>query len=111
MRREHRQTLWAHFLTIALGAWLATSPAILGYQSAALAASDIRCGLLVMIFGAFSLSWRMGWARLANGAIGVYLLFAPLLFWAPTAAERSGWKGRCRSPRRRKSQRTRSGIG
>lgn len=86
VRGEHRQNLWAHFLTIALGAWLASSPPILGYESVALAASDIASGLLVMFFGALSLSWRMGWARLANAAVGVYLLFAPLLFWAPTAA-------------------------
>jgi nucleoside-diphosphate-sugar epimerase len=85
-RREHRDNLWAHFLTIALGTWLVTSPATLGYQSAALITSDIACGAMVMLFGALSLSWRMAWARLANGAIGVYLLFAPLLFWAPTAA-------------------------
>jgi len=87
VRREHRQNLWAHFLTIALGAWLLTSPPTLGYQSAALALSDMVCGILVMAFAALSLSWRMPWARMANGAIGVYLLFAPLLFWAPTAAE------------------------
>lgn len=86
VRREHRRNLWAHFLTIALGGWLVTGPPILGYQSAALAVSDIVCGLLVIGFAALSLSWRMPWARMANGAIGVYLLFAPLIFWAPTAA-------------------------
>jgi hypothetical protein len=86
VRRDHRQNLWAHFLTIALGAWLLTSRPTLGYESAILAASDMVCGVLIMAFAALSLSWRMPWARMANGVIGVYLLFAPLLFWAPTAA-------------------------
>jgi uncharacterized membrane protein len=86
VRGEHRQNLWAHFLTIGLGAWLLSSPPTLGYESAALATSDIACGILVMAFAALSLSWRLAWARLANGVIGVYLLFAPLLFWAPGAA-------------------------
>jgi len=86
IRGEHRRYLWAHFLTVALGAWLITSPPILGYQSAAMAISDIVCGVLVIAFAALSLSWHMAWARLLNGLLGVYLLFAPLMFWAPTAA-------------------------
>ncbi len=85
-RREHRQNLWAHFLTIALGSWLVTSPPILGYQATALAISDIAAGALLVLTGALSLSWRMAWARLLSGLIGFYLLFAPLIFWAPTAA-------------------------
>lgn len=85
-RTEHRRNLWAHFLTMGLGSWLMTSPPILGYESTALAASDIACGALVLILGFVSLSWKHSWARAANGAIGCYLLFAPLVFWAPTAA-------------------------
>jgi nucleoside-diphosphate-sugar epimerase len=86
IRESHAQNLWAPFLTMGLGSWLITSPAILGYASAALAASDIVCGTLVVLFGFASLSWRYPWARAANGLIGVYLLCAPLIFWAPTAA-------------------------
>src|SRR5690606_28851805 len=85
-RREHRRNLWAHFATIALGFWLATSPPILGYQASAMAWSDLFAGLLVVATGSLSLSWHMAWARLVTGAVGMLLLFAPLFFWAPTAA-------------------------
>jgi nucleoside-diphosphate-sugar epimerase/uncharacterized membrane protein len=85
LRKEHRQYLWAHFLTIALGTWLVTSPPTFGYQSTPLAISDIVSGTLIALFASMSLSWRMPWARLLSGLTGFYLLFAPLIFWAPTA--------------------------
>lgn len=85
-RQEHRRTLWAHFVTLGLGFWLLTSPFALDYQSVWLVWSDVLSGLLVMLFATLSLSWRMGWARWANVVVGIWLLSAPLVFWAPTAA-------------------------
>lgn len=85
-RSRHRQNLWAHWLAIGMGSWLVTSPPILNYESTALAISDVICGLLITLFGFASLSWKREWARAANGLIGIYLLFAPLIFWAPTAS-------------------------
>jgi len=85
-REAHYRTQWAHFVNIGLGAWLVTSPAILGYADARMTANDIVSGALVMALAFASLSWRMGWARLATGAVGLWLLFAPLVFWAPSAA-------------------------
>ncbi|WP_424138223.1 NAD-dependent epimerase/dehydratase family protein [Roseomonas chloroacetimidivorans] len=107
---ERRQTRWAHFTNIALGAWLLSSPLVFGieqadevpaavaritaerglpsieWRSAALAWSDGISGLLIMLFAALSLSARFAWAQWANTAVGIWLLFAPLLFWAPSAA-------------------------
>lgn len=85
LRSEHRHSLWAHFMTVALGTWLVTSPPTIGYASTPLAVSDIVCGTLLVLFGALSLSWRIAWARLLSGLTGLYLLFAPLIFWAPGA--------------------------
>lgn len=85
-RKQHWQFLWAHFLNIGLGAWLLTSPPILDYSGTPVGVSDVVCGLLVMLFGFISLSWRHAWARLANSVVGIYLMFAPLLFWTPSAA-------------------------
>ncbi|MCL4798740.1 MAG: NAD-dependent epimerase/dehydratase family protein [Burkholderiales bacterium] len=85
-REAHYGTQWAHFINIGLGAWLATSPATLGYGDSPMAANDLACGLAVMVLAFLSLSWRMGWARLATGAVGLWLLFAPLVFRAPSAA-------------------------
>ncbi len=55
-------------------------------RSLLLARSDMISGLLIMLFGTLSLSPRFSWAQWANTAVGIWLLFAPLLFWAPSAA-------------------------
>ena len=76
----------AHFFAaIILGAWLITSPSALGYQSAALAWSDIISGLLIIAFATVTLARQSAWAPWANSLVGVWLLFAPLVFWAPSA--------------------------
>ena len=85
-RREHAQHLWAHFLNIGLGMWLMTSPPILGYPDQAMMLNDLISGTLVLVFGTLSLSSHFAWARVVTASVGVWLLFAPLVFWAPTAA-------------------------
>ena len=80
-------TPWAHFFAaIILGAWLITSPFSLGYRSMALTWSDAISGTLVILFAAITLVRRSPWAPWASSLVGVWLLFAPLVFWAPTAA-------------------------
>ncbi|HET9462920.1 MAG TPA: NAD-dependent epimerase/dehydratase family protein, partial [Thiobacillus sp.] len=86
VRLQHGQNLWAHFLNLGLGLWLITSPSILGYPDWPMTLSDMASGVLVLLFSVLSLSRHMAWARFANATVGVWLLFAPLLFWAPTAA-------------------------
>ncbi|MGH8078257.1 MAG: NAD-dependent epimerase/dehydratase family protein, partial [Lysobacter sp.] len=110
MRKMHFDMLWVHYLNLLLGAWLATSPFVFGafgqesfsetilrvteerglwepeLRSSMLAWSDVISGLLIMGFSVMSLSPRLAWAQWANAAAGVWLLFAPLLFWAPSAA-------------------------
>jgi nucleoside-diphosphate-sugar epimerase/uncharacterized membrane protein len=85
-RAEHRRNLWAHFLNLGLGTWLITAPATLGYASRALVWSDVLSGVALIALAFVSLSWRWPIARWGCAAIGVWLLFAPLVFWAPTAA-------------------------
>ncbi len=85
-RQAHRSSLWAHFLNMGLALWLITSPVTLGYESQAMIWSDIISGLVLFIFALMSLSWRLGFARWICGAVGLWLLGAPLIFWAPTAA-------------------------
>ncbi|PMR75192.1 vitamin K epoxide reductase family protein [Billgrantia endophytica] len=85
-QRQHYQNLWAHFANMALGAWLVTSPAILGYTTSGMIYSEIVSGLLLMMFAAISLSWKNSWARWVCAVVGLWLLFAPLLFWTESAA-------------------------
>lgn len=110
MRRMHFQMQWVHWLAMGLGLWLATAPLAFGtfgqtefssavaqvtqerrlwdpsQRSTLTAWNDVICGLLVMLFAAFSLSPRNGWAPWANAVLGVWLLGAPLVFWTPSAA-------------------------
>lgn len=85
-RREHRQNLWAHFLNMGLAFWLLTAPFILGYESQAMVWSNIGSGIALLILSFTSLSWRFGLVRWLAGGVGFWLLCAPLIFWAPTAA-------------------------
>jgi nucleoside-diphosphate-sugar epimerase len=110
MRQMHFNMLWVHFLNILLGLWLATSPFVFGtfgednfreavlrvteerglwdpaLRSALTAWSGFVSGILIMVFSALSLSPRFSWAPWANTAVGIWLLFAPLIFWTPNAA-------------------------
>ena len=86
----HRQSIaWPHFANMVLGLWLITSVFALGYRSTALQVSDVVSGALVLVLAILSLSHRplvRFWAPWANSLVGLWLLFAPLVFWAPTAA-------------------------
>ncbi|QGX41632.1 vitamin K epoxide reductase family protein [Permianibacter aggregans] len=87
-RATHKEFLWAHVLNIAMGLWLLTSPMTLGYQSTAMMISDLASGVAMLVLGIFALSPKpiLRFSRWALGAVGLWLLFAPLVFWAPTAA-------------------------
>lgn len=110
MDRDEQRASWAHYANIGLGLWLATSPFVFGiadtasvseavaavtaerglptieWRSMALAVSDIATGLLIALFGFLSLSKRTAWfGQWATAFAGLWLFFAPLIFWAPTA--------------------------
>lgn len=74
------------FAVIILGVWLITSPFALDYQSARLTWSDILSGALMIALALVTLVRRPIWAPWAASLVGVWLLFAPLVFKAPTTA-------------------------
>ncbi|MGH8178315.1 MAG: NAD-dependent epimerase/dehydratase family protein [Steroidobacter sp.] len=84
-RAALRENRWAHFANMGLATWLITAPVLVGYQSTLLTWSDVASGVVLLVFALLSLSWRSGWARWVCAAIGVWLLFAPVFLWAPTA--------------------------
>lgn len=109
MARMHHAVLWVHFLVIALGAWLLTSPLQFtlfdpaaagtvhditqerglwepGLRNALTGWSDIASGFLLMFFGTLALSPGFAWAQWGTTLVGLWLLFAPLFFWTPSAA-------------------------
>src|SRR5688572_20464303 len=85
-QKQHAEVLWVHCVNLVLGAWLLSAPATLGYLNPALMWSDVLSGVLILLFAGLSLSPRNLWAPWAVSAVGLWLLFAPLVFWAPTAA-------------------------
>jgi hypothetical protein len=86
MKRPHAMARWVDFVLLGLAAWLVASPATLGNHSAALAWSDVLSGLLLAVLAVLALDTRRGWAAYAATMVGVWLVFAPLVFWAPDAA-------------------------
>lgn len=57
------------------------------WRSTALAVSDVVTGLLIALFGFLSLSNRTAWfGQWASTFAGLWLFFAPLIFWAPSPA-------------------------
>ena len=86
---EHEGAKWPHFANMTLGLWLATGAFALVYGRGALQASDVVSGALVILLAILSVSgsaWLKFWSPWANSLVGVWLLFAPLVFWAPTSA-------------------------
>lgn len=112
MDRDERRARWAHYANIGLGLWLASSPLIydaatsesvagtvlavtaerglpsVEWRATALGISDLVSGLLLAFLGLMSLSAsRKWWAQWGAAFVGIWLLFAPLLFWSPSAAQ------------------------
>lgn len=88
MMEEHfRAQLWTQFATILLGLWLVAAPVTLGYlHEGGQASSDMAAGIALVLLATLSLSYTRGWARWGVTAVGLWLLFAPLMFWTKSAA-------------------------
>lgn len=77
---------WSQVPLLALGLWLILSPFTAGYNSLPLMLNDIISGILVMTLAIIVLRTRRSWAAWANAVLGMWIAFAPVLFWAPDAA-------------------------
>lgn len=82
----HRRYIWTQWLSMLLGAWLATSPWTLGYEGGPAAWNSLATGTLVLLFSLVNLQPNNTYARWANTLLGLWLLFAPLVFWYDAAA-------------------------
>lgn len=85
-RRTHRHNLAGPWTIAALGVWLIASPPTLGRMYDALIWSDIASGVCLALLGLLTLSWRLAWLRWAAAIVGLWVLFAPLVFWTGNAA-------------------------
>ncbi|WEX87592.1 NAD-dependent epimerase/dehydratase family protein [Sinorhizobium garamanticum] len=105
---QHRlRTLWAPLSNVALGLWLVASPMTLGLfdpvgaplppalgheiaeaaiRNARLGVSEIVSGLLVVAFALFGMYRRWSWGQWITTGLGVWIMFAPLVFWTTNSA-------------------------
>ncbi len=112
MDRDERRVRWVYYASIGLGLWLASSPLIydsmttqsvsdaarfvtvdrglpsIEWRAGALSISDFISGLTIALLGALSLQARTKTLAQWGGTfVGLWLLFAPLVFWSPSAAQ------------------------
>ena len=110
LQMHHRQTLWIYWLVVLLGIWMIAAPFALGYLNPgiwvrpsggrgvwfssdthdALRAtlttwSDVVSGLLLVAFGWRALRPNRPVSLWICCFVGIWLSFAPLVLWAPTA--------------------------
>lgn len=81
-----RRWIWRDFANITLGVWLVSSPVTLGYRSGAQVWSDVASGGVIVLLAILTLWPRFDIARWGIAFTGMWLLFAPLVFWTPSAA-------------------------
>lgn len=111
LEQHHRKTLWVPWTVILLGVWLLLSPSAFGYGNPDLWTvpsggrgawlsnqtfdslradlmiwSDVISGALLVILGWRALTPDRPVSRWAACLVGVWLVFAPVVLWAPTAA-------------------------
>jgi len=78
--------VWPQYAIISLGLWLVASTPTLGYESALMGWNGIVSGVVLIALAGLTIYRESGYANYANGFVGLWLVFAPIAFWAPTAA-------------------------
>ena len=107
VERHRTSTLWAPMTNAALGLWLITSPLMLGLfdpvtvalppalgheiaepsvRNMRLGISEMLSGALVVLFALLGIYRRWQWMQWITAAIGIWVMFAPLVFWTTSAA-------------------------
>jgi uncharacterized membrane protein len=114
LEMHHKQTLWVYWTLPLLGIWMMLAPLTFGYlnedlwvdpsggrgpwfaeESTAelqqlrawlMTGSDFVSGLLLIVLGWRTLKPNRPYSLWACCGVGIWLTFAPVLLWAPTAA-------------------------
>lgn len=86
-RQMRRSWLWTNSTLVMLGLWLVSSPFTFQYVNPGMRWSDVISGVLLAVFATAAISPRFDFiGRWGAAFVGTWLQFAPLVFWAPTAA-------------------------
>jgi uncharacterized membrane protein len=82
-----RRWLWTNFTVVGLGFWLITSPFTFGYTKPAMIWGDVGSGVLLVLFALTALLPQFDfWGRWGVALVGIWLQFAPLVFWTSSPA-------------------------
>jgi len=84
VQTAHGAHRWAHLVNMGLGAWLVAVSPLLGLDDDRFLISQLASGLALMVLGGLSLSPRFWLARFAAAVVGLWIVFAPMLFWTPS---------------------------
>lgn len=86
VRQMREKWLWTNVTVMMLGLWLVTSPFTFAYASGAMRWSDVASGALLGLAAGAALWPRWDFlGRWGACFVGLWLQFAPLVFWAPDA--------------------------
>ncbi|UHQ99269.1 vitamin K epoxide reductase family protein (plasmid) [Natrinema zhouii] len=77
--------VWPQYAIVSLGFWLIASTPTLGYESGLMRWNSIISGFFLITLAGLTIYRESGYANYANGFVGLWLLFSPIAFWAPTA--------------------------
>ncbi|MFC6766424.1 vitamin K epoxide reductase family protein [Natrinema soli] len=78
--------VWVQYAVISLGVWLLASVPALSYESTLMTWSTVATGLVLIALAGLTIYRESGYANYANGFVGLWLVFSPIVFAAPTAA-------------------------
>lgn len=84
--KHHRKISWTFYATMSLGLWLIASPPTFGYQVPEMIWNDVIAGFLLLGLSYLALNPYRLWAQWGVVFLGVWLLMAPMLFWAEQGA-------------------------
>jgi uncharacterized membrane protein len=77
---------WTPWAILFLGSWLVFSPSAIGTSGSFLGFSDWAAGALAGVVSSSEIASPRPWKRWVLCGVGMWLLFAPLLFWTRSAA-------------------------
>jgi uncharacterized membrane protein len=77
--------MWPFAVNIILGVWLASTALTIEPHPPALMVSDLLSSSLIIGGSALACFTRYAWVRWLLAITGLWLMCAPLVFWAPTA--------------------------
>ena len=79
---HHKKVGWVYYANMVLGLWLIAGPPTFGYKVPAMVWNNIICGFILIGLSYFSLKPYKLWAQWGLIFLGIWLLMAPMIFWA-----------------------------